>query len=120
MARTLFGGCVTGKRLKKYLGEYMCYRIRFDEASETITRHASGCPPADVDHIKRVIEHANKASSGVTHVIAFGKIAAQGLSMIDDDFAKIEVIHPAARNVDRVKKELIALKRRLEPRRIKL
>jgi len=87
----LFFGCLTGKRLRAAFGEELCGEIVWEEVSPKLGGKASSVFPADRQHIRRVIA---KHQPGL--VIAFGKVAADGIG----DLVDVPILyapHPAAR-----------------------
>src|SRR4051812_41878052 len=67
----LFMGCLTGRRLEQALGEPLCQRIIWEEASPEVGGYASSVFAPDLDHMRKAVE---KFSPDI--VIAFGKVAA--------------------------------------------
>lgn len=74
----LFYNCVTGRRLKQYLGEHWCEDIIWEETSLEMGATPSASYPPDLLHIGRVIRKHHP-----THVIAFGAIAQKGLKQLN-------------------------------------
>lgn len=97
VARLLFMGCVSGKRIKAAFGD-LIHRIVWEEASRVITGSPHEAPPADVDHIVKVIEELKPSI-----VLTFGKIATNGtlkaLSRLEGShrFTVMSAPHPASR-----------------------
>lgn len=100
----LFAGCLTGRRLKAWLGDELCGQIEWEEASPEITGHSSGNPKPDPEHVRAAIERVRPDV-----VLAFGVNAANAVmgamqSMHRNpagermEFRLICVGHPAARN----------------------
>lgn len=52
----LFAGCLTGRRLKEALGEFLCNSIVWEECSPIIGGESNSSYPADEDHIRRVLK----------------------------------------------------------------
>lgn len=50
----LFAGCLTGRRLRQYLGEELCSEIKWQEANPTIADNPRDYFPPDRMHIGRV------------------------------------------------------------------
>ncbi|HEV2329206.1 MAG TPA: hypothetical protein VGY56_10500 [Verrucomicrobiae bacterium] len=70
----LFAGCLTGRRLRKAFGEYLCQQIIWDEASPKICDTPREIPPAEIPHILAVLRRHDPKI-----VIAFGKSAGDAL-----------------------------------------
>lgn len=115
IARLLFMGCVSGKRLKTAFGD-LTNRIVWEEASPVITGQSNGCPPADLAHMTATLE---ELKPGI--VLAFGRIATSGLlqclSRLNGrhDFSVMTGPHPAARHPE-VSEELAAIAKDLRKR----
>jgi hypothetical protein len=102
IARYLFMGCLSGRRLQAALGEALCDQIVWEEASPEIGGNSASKFPADAKHIAGAIIKHNPDV-----VFAFGKIASDGvLSAFAEieshptpiNFRLITGPHPAARN----------------------
>lgn len=97
VARLLFMGCVSGKRLKAAFGDFT-NKIVWEEASPVITGSPSECPPADVPHIVAAIEELKPEI-----VLTFGKIATNGvlkaMTALEGrhQFTVMSAPHPASR-----------------------
>jgi hypothetical protein len=92
----LFRGCLTGRRiLQAFNGKP---DVRWEEASTEITGQASACPPADLAHMRRVLEEERPRI-----VMAFGRVACDAFRAIaaesgsTPEYALICGPHPAAR-----------------------
>jgi len=98
IARFLFAGCQSGKRLRAALGAELCDQIIWEEASRNIGGVPSSSFPADVEHIRRAIRtHRPKI------VLTLGVVAKVGLdkalpSVIGLNIVPIYGPHPAARH----------------------
>lgn len=94
IARYLFAGCLTGKRLQSVFGEELCDAIVWEEASGEVGGHSRSLFAADRQHMMDVIQKHKP-----TVILAFGKIASDGLrSLPQIDAGIIYGPHPAARN----------------------
>ena len=51
----LFAGCVTGRRLRKGLGDTMCDQIIWEEANPIVDDNPKRYHPPDRDHIRKVL-----------------------------------------------------------------
>lgn len=95
IARFLFMGGRTGKRILAAFGDDLCKRIIWEEASPEIGGHASSVFKADLDHMKRAIE---------THrpvvIVCFGQIAGDAVKLLKPETATLFAPHPAARGRD--------------------
>lgn len=105
----LFFGCATGRNLRRWLGEELCDLIIWENASCEITGEASGCPPADPEHIKRVLKKHKP-----THVIAFGRIAESAVLLLPGKrrYELYTVPHPTSRQPG-VSSQILQLKVKL-------
>lgn len=93
---TLFGGCLTGRRLLAAFGQDLCDRIIWEEASPEIAGDAKTIFKPDHEHIRTVI---GAEDPGL--VITFGRMAFAAV----DRHCNVELIrapHPAARRADTV------------------
>lgn len=93
----LFRGCKSGRVLRKVFGD-LCDDIIWEEASREIGGHAASIFPADLPHMRAVIDGVEPRV-----VLAFGKIAGDAMKVIhaELDIAPMDVIyapHPAARH----------------------
>lgn len=88
----LFFGCLTGRRLKKHLGEELCDLIIWEETSKEIGNTASSCFAPDYSHICEVINRHHPAI-----ILMFGRIASNALLCVNYDCIKLACCHPAAR-----------------------
>jgi hypothetical protein len=96
IASFLFMGCLTGQRLQRVFGEDLCRKITWEEASRNIGGRSSSQFPADINHIKTVLEKHKPIV-----VLAFGKIVSVPLAQLKEQGAPWHLItapHPAARN----------------------
>lgn len=111
IARYLFAGCLTGRRLREVFGD-LCNQIVWEETSANVGGHAASRFPPDASHMARVIvKHRADA------VLFFGSVAQKGMTIIENDclidvellrlplaeryydgFQVIRGPHPAARN----------------------
>lgn len=116
----LFWGCLTGRRLRKILGEEYCEEIVWEECSRQIGGCASSRFPADIEHIKQVI-----AKHKPRIVIAFGQLAKDALMQLyynntdesgAQDYVLLIAPHPAARQGD-VIQQLRTLRKLLDDER---
>lgn len=90
--RALFAGCLTGTRLLQALGSPLCNAIYWENASTEISDFASASPPANLDHMRAVLDQQNPEL-----VIAFGKTASNAMLQLRAPEAFIMGPHPAAR-----------------------
>lgn len=109
--RALFMGCLTGRRLLECLGHDLCDTIHWENASTIIGDEASSSPPADLEHIKLVLEEQRADA-----VVAFGKTATLALVDLVPEEDLILAPHPAARG-NEVKTRLREVRSDLESRR---
>lgn len=100
IAKLLFAGCVSGRRLKTAFGDFT-NKIVWEEASPVITGSPSEAPPADVGHIAATIEELKPDI-----VLTFGRIATNGvlkaLSALEGRhrFTVMSAPHPTSRGDD--------------------
>lgn len=96
IAYSLFAGCKSGRVLRKTLGTEWCERILWDEASLEIGGHAASVFPADLLHIRALIDREKPSL-----VVAFGKIAVDAVFALDGAMPPLLAApHPAARQPD--------------------
>lgn len=99
----LFMGCTSGQNLEAALGEEMCQRIVWEEASPEIGGHSASRYRPDPLHISRAISRHDPDI-----VLAFGKDAGEGVRAAvklihnrpgtEPRFVVLYGPHPAARN----------------------
>lgn len=92
IARTLFMGCLTGRRIKAAFGDDV-NRIVWEECSREIAAQASGCPMPDPTHIQQALFDVSPDI-----VLLFGAVARDAVL----PYWKGETIlapHPAARQI---------------------
>ena len=98
IARFLFAGCVTGRRIKAAFGDGI-NRIVWEECSREISGNASFSPPADLRHMAEAIQ-AHKPDV----VLVFGNTAKNAIDLLTaDGLVPMPVVrgpHPAARHPD--------------------
>lgn len=91
----LFAGCKSGQMLKRHLGEDLCDRITWEEASREIGSHASSVFPADVPRLCAVIEELQPRM-----IVTFGEVAiaviVAALHRLKKTEPFIHAPHPAA------------------------
>ncbi len=92
IARYLFMGCLTGRRLMTALRPDLTSRIIWEETSKNIGRHSGAVFPADLEHMKAAVE---KFQPDV--VICFGAIACNAISHFYVKAYVYEAPHPASR-----------------------
>lgn len=108
-AYALFAGCVTGRRLKRALGEDICSRIVWQEASPVVADNPRDYHPPDLQHVRAVL---NKYQPQL--VLCFTR-AGEGLirTMLDEGTVFVPCQHPAARkpngDLERARKIIEAL-----------
>jgi len=107
----LFAGCATGRVLKHCLGEDLCDTIIWEEASLEIGGRAASYFPADRAHLAARIQDEDPDM-----VIAFGKIARDGLTGLFPAERLLTAPHPTARQAG-VFDQIRALRPRLEAAR---
>lgn len=94
-ARYLFCKSLTGRRLKAAFGD-LCDSIVWEEASPQVGGRSSSAFRADIQHIKRLVDHHQPEV-----IIAFGKIAQDGvwrsMAIQRRSFMLFGTVHPAAR-----------------------
>lgn len=105
---SLFAGCKTGQILKKCLGSKLCEKITWEEASPEHGGRASSCFPADRAHLTALIQEEQPDI-----IIAFGKIARDGLADLFPSDRLLTAPHPTARHAG-VLDQIRALRPRLE------
>lgn len=93
IAYALFAGCLTGRRLRDYLGVKLCEEIVWQEASTAVSTDPKLYFPPEPVHIRAVL---NKHKPNV--VLCFTK-AGEGIirTMLDDGMTFIPCVHPACR-----------------------
>lgn len=96
IARALFAGCKTGRQLRKELGD-LCDTIVWEEASREILGDPKIVPPANLDHMLKVVTEEKPKL-----VITFGNVAIEGYMAIQRWVRPvphwISSPHPAARH----------------------
>ena len=101
IARYLFMGCITGRRIMKAFGGDLVDGIEFEEASPDIHGRSDAMVGADVHHIWQAIHEVQPDI-----VLCFGKVASNGvrsairLSPTPKQPCVIYGPHPAARFKD--------------------
>lgn len=90
-ARYLFGGCLTGRRLRDAFGDDLCDRITWENVSPRIGGKAFECFGVDQAHVDACMDHFKPDV-----VLRFGKVA-QGANACNAAFI-IDAPHPAARH----------------------
>lgn len=91
----LFMGCLSGKRLLRFLGEELCSQIIWEEASPEIGGHAGSNFGADLEHLRAAFK---KHSPEI--VISFGQVAGRAVKLIEPEMEAVKFLyapHPAAR-----------------------
>lgn len=115
IAQFLFMGCLSGRRLKTALGQELCDRIIWEEASPEIGGKSGARFQADHDHIKRaIIKHDPDV------ILVFGEVARPTVETIAAELKReygflIPILvgpHPAARK--NPMPALLAIARRLQ------
>jgi hypothetical protein len=94
LAKTLFMGCKTGRVLMDVFDEDWVNSIVWEEASPEIGNHSSSVFPADIAHVKGVMD---KHQPQV--VLAFGKVAQEAVAGAWSGKV-IKAPHPCARGSD--------------------
>jgi hypothetical protein len=89
--RFLFYKSLTGKRLKLAFGEELCNSIIWEECSREIGGKSSASFPADLDHMRAVIEKHQPSL-----MLAFGGIAREAVPKVWTG-QWVGYSHPAAR-----------------------
>lgn len=109
VARFLFSGCLTGRRIRRAFGP-MVDEIVWEETSKNFGGYSASSFPADLDHMKSVIEKWRPKI-----VLGFGIIACAALNKLPPSLWDhlIAGPHPAARH-DRVVKDLRSMASQLE------
>ena len=95
IAYSLFAGCRTGRVLRETFGKERCRQIVWEEASREIGGHASSTFPADLTHLRAVLDEVRPSI-----VLGFGKIACDALACLVDGYDLVVGPHPTARGVD--------------------
>lgn len=89
----LFAGCLTGRRLKSYLGD-LTDSIIWEEASLEITATSNAKVTSDLDHMRSCIVAENPDI-----IVTFGRIAKEAVVLIAPQARTLVYSpHPAARN----------------------
>lgn len=96
-ATLLFAGCLTGRRLRRELGD-LCDAIVWEEASHEVLGNSRDVPKPDLEHIEKVI-----VTEQPELVITFGQMAKQALIALRagrplPPFVCWHSPHPAARD----------------------
>lgn len=89
---SLFAGCRTGQMLRQVFGRARCRQIVWDEASPEIGGRASACFPADLHHLRRVLEEVKPSI-----VLGFGRTACNALAGLVPGEDLVVGPHPTAR-----------------------
>lgn len=95
ITRSLFAGCRTGRVLRNVFGVQRCSEIVWEEASREIGGEASSVFPADLAHLRVVLEEEKPAI-----VLGFGRIACDALAGLVNGFDLVVGPHPVARGLD--------------------
>lgn len=107
-AMLLFAGSLTGRRLRRALGDW-CERIEWEEASPVITARPRGIRlNGEPDHVQRAIDEVEPRI-----VIAFGQLARVTLESTNWVGVTIAGPHPASR-VANIHEQLCAVRTALE------
>jgi hypothetical protein len=88
----LFMGSTTGRRLRDFFGG-LCDHVTWEEASPQIGTASGARFPADLDHLRRAFSEVRPLV-----VLAFGRVAQQGVRDAGFTGAVIDAPHPAARH----------------------
>jgi hypothetical protein len=91
IARFLFMGCLTGRRLRKAFGD-LCNGIIWEEASPKVGAFSGSRYPADTEHIIRAIQ-----KHGPDLILCFGQIASEGVKPLALSIPVLYGPHPASR-----------------------
>lgn len=94
IARFLFAGCHSGRVIKAAFGERI-NDIIWEEASPEIGGHAASKFPADMVHLRKVVDEVKPRIT-----LAFGVIASNAMAQLVDGFDLVTLPHPAARSAD--------------------
>lgn len=101
IARFLFMGCLTGRRLKAAFGAELCGAISWEEAHPEIGTHSGSRFGFDTRHICQAIQmHEPDVVLALGKVAGDGLLAAEALLSVGDRRREFIVIfgpHPAAR-----------------------
>lgn len=89
----LFAGCKTGRVLERTLGENLCEKIIWEEASREVGSHSSAKFDFDRAHVQATIDEFKPDA-----ILALGSIAASGLALMRLQIPVIAAPHPAARH----------------------
>lgn len=92
IARYLFAGCLTGRRLQAAFGSHLCDRIIWENASPKMGDFASAKFEADLNHMRSAIAEHNP-----DFILCFGKIASDAIRQIDPKVLVLCGPHPALR-----------------------
>lgn len=90
----LFAGCLTGRRIKAAFGDDID-AIAWDETSPEIGGKASSRFPADLEHMRRQVEHYQPKL-----LLAFGVPARDAVKALDCGLPVVYGPHPASRQAD--------------------
>ena len=88
----LFRGCKSGRILFDAFGAELCEKIVWEEASTTIGKRPSDCPPFDARHILACLHRYRPE-----FVLTFGHVARQGLIATGTEYPGYSLPHPCAR-----------------------
>ena len=99
IARMLFHSCHTGKVLRSCLGDALCDRITWEEASPIIHGDPRTAPPADHAHLSAFFDRVRPDV-----VIGFGRIACDAILHLCKSPHVILCPHPTSRGADRFEK----------------
>lgn len=107
IARFLFAGCRSGRVLQSVFGDRI-NKIVWEEASPQIGGESSACFPADPEHLRAVLGDVKPDV-----VLAFGRIASEGLRTLVSPAKLIVGPHPTSRGGDVIER-LTEMRQRLE------
>lgn len=91
VATLLFMGSTTGRRLRSHFGT-LCDHITWEEASPQVGGQSGARFPADPDHIRAALGDVRPLA-----VVAFGRVARDGIRQAGYAGTVVEAPHPAAR-----------------------
>jgi uracil-DNA glycosylase len=94
--RALFAGCRSGQVLKQVFGP-RCRDIIWENASPEIGDHASSKFPADIPHLRAMLEEVKPDV-----VLALGRVASEALLPIVPRAKLLIGPHPTARGADTI------------------